>query len=428
MSILRVTLDYGRTGLRVELPADRLIAPPLGLREAAPLVDPQQALLKALASPIGTKPLSELAAGKRSACLLICDITRPVPNRVLLPPILRTLESAGIPRQNIMILVATGLHRANEGAELIELVGEEIAANYRCENHNGKDRNAHDYFGTTPSGVPIWIDRRYTQAELKIATGLIEPHFMAGFSGGRKLICPGIAARETIEVWHSPRFLEHPKADVGILDGNPVHEENTLIARTVGCDFIVNVCIDAQRRITWLGAGDMVQAWQAGVAFCQGVIRASVPALTDVVVTSAAGYPLDATWYQCIKGLVGALPIVKKGGVIVLAARISEGLGSPEFQALLREYQKDNRYVIPSSSAICRMDEWQLIMLKKVLQHCRVKVVTEGLSKDELACCGVEWAPSVEAAVSDALAELGPQATLAVIPKGPYVQPYFQAA
>jgi nickel-dependent lactate racemase len=320
--------------------------------------------------------------------------------------------------------VATGLHRPNEGDELVELVGEEVARAYRCENHFGKDRDAHDYLGTTPNGVPAWIDKRYTRADLKITTGLIEPHLMAGYSGGRKVICPGIVGLETVRVWHGPKFLEHPRADCGIVEGNPVHEENTRIALMAGCDFIVNVCIDGRRRVTWVGAGDMIKAWEDGVRFCREVVQAGVPEPCDVVVTSCAGYPLDTTWYQAVKGLTGAMPIVKKGGTIVLAASLTEGLGSPEFQERLAEYEARGRYDRPAESATCEMDEWQLVMMKKVLAHCRVKVVTRGLPGEVLRRCRVEPAPSVEAAVAESLAAYGSRATLAVIPKGPYVLPY----
>jgi nickel-dependent lactate racemase len=417
-------LEYGRTGLPVTLPDERMIAPPLAIQEAPPLPDPTATLEAALKSPIGTKPLAELARGKKSACVVVCDITRPVPNAMILPPVLRTLEESGIPRSGITILVATGLHRPNEGDELVELVGEFVAKNYRCVNHHGKERDEHEYLGTTPAGVPAWIDKRYTQAELKITTGLIEPHLMAGYSGGRKLICPGIAGLDTVSVWHGPRFLEHPKADCGSVEGNPVHEENTRIALMAGCDFIVNVCIDGQRRVTGLWAGDMVRAWEQGVAFCKTVVGAAVPKPVDVVVTSCAGYPLDTTWYQAVKGLTGALPIVRKGGTIVLAASLTEGLGSHEFRTMLDDYEKHDRYSKPSPSDTCEMDEWQLVMLKKVLAHCRVKVVTNGLPADVLRRCRVEPAASVEAAVAESLAEYGPAATVAVIPKGPYVLPF----
>lgn len=425
---MQVTLDYGKTGLPVTLPADRLIAPPLTIRDAPPLANPHAAIDAVIADPIGTRPLAELARGKKTACVVICDITRPVPNKLILPPLLRTIEAAGVPRDGITILVATGLHRPNEGEELVELVGEEIARTYRCVNHHGKRQEEHDHLGTTDAGVPMWIDNRYTRAELKVTTGLIEPHLMAGYSGGRKVICPGIAGLDTVKVWHGPRFLEHPRADCGSVEGNPVHAENTKIALKAGCDFIVNVCIDGKRRITGVWAGDMIRAWERGVAFCRETVRAAVPRPADVVVTSCAGYPLDTTWYQAVKGLTGALPIVKRGGTIVLAASMTEGLGSPEFRAMLDDYAANGRYDRPSESPTCEMDEWQLVMFKKVLAHCRVKVVSHGLPADVLRRCRVEPAASVEDAVAEALAEYGPGATLAVIPKGPYVLPVVAGA
>src|SRR5262245_44047416 len=365
---MKVTLDYGRGGLDVTLPDDRTVGP-LAIREAPPLDQPERALEEALRNPIGARPLAELARGRKSACILICDITRPVPNKLLLPPVLRTLEASGIPRDKILILNATGLHRPNEGAEMVEMVGDEIVRNYRIENHHGKVREEHTNLGTTPNGVPVWIDTRYVQADLKITTGLIEPHLMAGYSGGRKVICPGIAGLDTVKVWHGPRFLEHPKADCGIVDGNPVHEENTRIAKMAGCDFIVNVCIDGKRRVTWLGAGDMIGAWQRGVEFCENVVKAGVREPLDVVVTSWAGYPLDTTWYQAGKGLSGALPSGKKGRAMGRDASAGERLGSREFQGLLKSSNYMQRF-LPGGrrgpiADTCEMDEWQLVMLAK---------------------------------------------------------------
>jgi nickel-dependent lactate racemase len=421
---MKVTLDYGRTGLEVTLPDDRVVGP-LAIRPAAPLPDPAAALEAALAHPIGTPPLAEVARGRKNACVLVCDITRPVPNRLILPPVLRTLEAAGIARRDILILVATGLHRPNEGAELEELLSPEIVAAYRCENHHGQAMGEHDYLGTTPNGVPVWIDSRYVRADLKITTGLIEPHLMAGYSGGRKVICPGVAGLETVKVWHGPRFLEHPKADAGIVAGNPVHEENTRVALLAGCDFIVNVCLDGQRRVTWLGAGDMVRAWEEGVRFVEGVVRVPVPGPVDVVVTSCAGYPLDTTWYQAVKGLTGALPIVKAGGTIILAASLSEGLGGPEFQRLLADnpdLAAFKRRILAGDYFV--IDQWQLEEFVTVVERCKVKVVTHGLPAEVLRRCHVEPAATVEAAVADSLREYGPAAKVAVIPKGPYVLPY----
>lgn len=420
---MRLTLDYGRTGLSIDLPDDRVIGP-LEIRVAEPLPDCDRAIRESYAAPIGSAPLAELARGRRDACILVCDITRPVPNAALLRPMLRILAQAGIARDRITILIATGLHRPNVGAELVELLGDEIASTYRIENHHGGVLDEHAFLGTTARGVPVWIDRRYVEADLKIATGLIEPHLMAGYSGGRKLICPGIAALETVKVWHGPDFLEHPNADCGILNGNPVHEENTRIARLAGCDFIVNVALDRERRITQVVAGDMEQAFLEGVRFVRGVVRATIPAPVDIVVTSAAGYPLDTTFYQAVKGLTGALPIVKQGGTIVLAARINEGIGSAEFRRIFEENTSLDGFMhrILSKDYFV-MDQWQLEELAKVRRRAHVKVYTEGLTPAQLRACYVEPAVTIEAAVADSLDEYGPDARVAVIPKGPYVLP-----
>jgi nickel-dependent lactate racemase len=421
---MRITLDYGRTGLEVELPDERVVGP-LAIKPAAPLAHPETAVANAIANPIGSPPLAQLARGRKNACILVCDITRPVPNKIILPPLLRTLEEQGIPRKEILILNATGLHRPNEGAELVEMLGADIVNNYRIENHHGKALQEHDYLGTTPNGVPVYLDSRYVRADLKVTTGLIEPHLMAGYSGGRKVICPGIAALETVKVWHGPKFLEHPKADCGYLDGNPVHEENTRIAWMAGCDFIVNVCLDGERRITWVGAGHMEKAWMEGVRFCEQVVRVPVPEPVDIVVTSCAGYPLDTTWYQAVKGLTGALPIVKQGGTIILAASLSEGIGSPEFQRLLADNPDLKIFkerILGKDYFV--MDQWQLEELAKVVERCKVKVVSDGLPAETLRRCHANPATSMETAVADCLREYGSDARIAVIPKGPYVLPF----
>ncbi len=418
---MRVRLEYGRTGLEVELPDDRPIRH-LAMKAASPLPDPEATLREVLERPLGTPSLVELARGKRSACVVICDVTRPVPNALMLPPLLAQLEAGGIARESILILVATGLHRPNVGDELREMVGDWVYEHYRIENHHGKVLEEHTYLGESPRGVPIWIDSRYVEADLKITTGLIEPHLMAGYSGGRKLICPGIAALETVRVWHGPKFLEHPNADCGILEGNPVHEENTWIAQRAGCDFILNVVIDEHRRPLHFVAGDMIAAFHAGVDYVREIVRDTVPAAVDIVVTSSAGYPLDATFYQCIKGMTGALPIVKQGGTIIVVGRISEGIGSPEFQSLFTDNPSLEVFVerILGEDYFV-MDQWQLEELAKVRRKCRVKLVTEGLPPEVVDGLFVESAPSVETALAASLDEYGPNATVAVIPEGPYV-------
>ena len=343
---------------------------------------------------------------------------------MILRPVLKTLHEAGIPRDKVLILVATGLHRPSTEAERVEMLSAEIAGSYRVEDHHGTILEEHTYLGTAENDVPAWIDSRYVNADLKITTGLIEPHLMAGYSGGRKLICPGIAALETVKLWHGPKFLEHPKADCGLLDGNPVHEENTRIAKLAGCDFIVNVTLDSARRVTSVVAGDMEAAFLEGVKFVESVVKAPVAREVDVVITSAAGYPLDTTFYQAVKGLTGCLPIVKQGGTIILAASLTEGIGSPEFSGLFQEHESLDLFmerILGKDYFV--MDQWQLEELAKVRRKAKVKIVSDGLSADVLATLFVEPAESVEKALADSLAEYGDDARVAVIPKGPYVLP-----
>jgi nickel-dependent lactate racemase len=420
---MRVRLDYGRTGLEVNIP-DAYRTQVLTFKPADPLPDPEHAVLELLERPTGTKPLSELAAAKRSACILVSDITRPVPNRLILPPILHVLESAGIAREAITILVGTGLHRACTDEELTEMLGSQILDRYRVENHDGLDRGQHVYLGDTDRGVPAWIDRRWQEAELKIATGLIEPHLMAGYSGGRKAICPGIVHLDTVRVWHGPQLLEDPRADCGIIDGNPVHEECTKVARMAGCDFIVNVALDQQRRITKIVAGELDAAFREGVQFVAEVATVELPEPADLVVTSSAGYPLDTTFYQSIKGLTGALPAVKQGGTIILAASMSEGIGSDDFCKILAEHASLDEFMqrITGTDYFVR-DQWQLQKLVHVTRKAKVKAFTTGLEPDTLRGCFVEPVTDIDACIAETLAECGKDAFCAVIPQGPYVLP-----
>ena len=418
---MRVQLAYGRSGLEVELPEGNVVKC-LEHRSCEPLPAPASAVAACGVNPIGGRSLGDLAAGRGDACILISDITRPVPNEVILPPLLAELQSSGIPAEKVLILVATGLHRPNTHAELTGMVGSRIAENYRIENHFGRRLDQHTFLGNSPRDIPVWIDSRYVEADMKIATGLIEPHFMAGFSGGRKAICPGIAAMETIRPWHSPGFLEHPRARNGCLEGNPVHEEAAAIAAMAGCDFIVNVVIDSRRRIAAVVAGDMEAALKRGAEFCRNMVTDTVPEPVDIVLTSSAGYPLDSTFYQSIKGMVAALPIIKPGGRIILAARFSEGIGSSEFRRMFKEHSTLDSFMQRiTQTDYFVMDQWQLEEFAKVHRKAKVTVVSEGLSAETLEGLFVDSAETVESAIAAALDEHGAKATMAVIPEGPSV-------
>ena len=417
----QISLAYGRGTLSVDVP-DKNLVKCLGYKELPPLVDPEAEIAAILQKPNGTAPLSQLARGKKTVCILISDITRPVPNETILKPLLRVLENSGIERQNILILVATGMHRPSTPEELLEMVGQEIVAHYRIEDHYGREDSQHTYLGESPNNVPIWVDTRYLEADLKIATGLIEPHFMAGFSGGRKAICPGICGQATIAAWHKPRFLEHEKATNGFLEGNPVHEENTWIAKKAGCDFIVNVVLDSKRRILKAVAGDMVEALEEGVRFARTFVVDTVDQPVDVVITSGAGYPLDTTYYQSVKGIIAGLAILKPGGTIIIASSCTEGLGSKEFDLIAETFPEIEQFV----DAIFKekffvLNQWQMEELAKALRKGKVKYFTDALSPEVLRKFYVEPVASVEQGITEAIAEYGPETTIAVLPEGPYV-------
>ncbi len=334
---------------------------------------------------------------------------------------MQTLEEAGIESANIVILIATGLHPPGTDETIVELVGGEIAARYEILWHDAHERDENTYLGETPLGVPIRIDRRYVDADVKILTGLIEPHFMAGYSGGRKSICPGIASRETICAWHAPRFIEHEKARFGVLEGNPVHDDALRIARKAGCDFLVNAVIDDRRRITGIFAGELEAAHAVGVRFAREFLIDTVNEPVDMVVTGAAGYPLDYSWYQSIKGVVAAAEIVREGGTIILAAACEGGIGNTEFSEIVRRFPTAEAFMEGIHGDFFMVNQWQVEELAMVLRKAKVRVVTGGVPASELGRYYVNPAPSVESAVDEALREYGRDATIAVMPEGPYV-------
>jgi nickel-dependent lactate racemase len=417
-------MRYGRTGRVVEFPDDRTTV--LRMRPGTPIPRPEAAIRRALVEPISSPSLAQLARGKRDACVVISDITRPVPNRLILPPILRTLEDAGIPRGRILILVATGIHRPNLGHEIVELVGEEIAAAYRIENHMSQELASHRDLGRTSRGTRALIDGRYCAADLKVTTALIEPHLMAGYSGGRKAVCPGLASIETMKTMHGPDILEHPLAFCGVLDGNPFHEEALEMARMAGVDFVLNVAMDEQRRLIGVFAGELDAAHRAGCRFVAE--RCTVPVKpAEIVVTTSAGYPLDLTFYQAIKGPVGALDAVQSGGSILLLAECAEGVGSPPFRRLVHETSNLESFVEALyDPARFVIDQWQLEELAKVLRKASVYCFAEGIPFEQLKELFVVPVASPEEGIADLMEVYGPEARILAIPEGPYLLPVAQ--
>lgn len=417
---MRFQLAFGRDGLEIDLPEthDYTVLEPPTL-EAVP--DETAAIEAALNEPIAGPPLSVLAAGKQSAAISVCDITRPAPNPIVLPPLLRQLETAGVPRDGIRILIATGLHRPATEAEIRQIVGPGVAACYTVLNHNARDAAGHRALGTTASGTPVFVDERFMSAGLHISLGFIEPHLMLGFSGGRKLIAPGLAAEATIKELHSSRFMRDPRAAEGSIDDNPLHAELLEIARMARHDFIVDVTLTKQRKIAAVFAGQPEDAHRAGVHWitCATMRRLREP--FDAVITTGAGYPLDLTYYQCIKGITAASQYVREGGKILLFAACEEGIGAPEFTRMCRQYSSDQAFMQAIEGVPVTIDQWQLEKLALATRKAEVSFCVPGLPEDFVHCL---WGPGFRdpgAAVEALCRQLPEGSKVAVVPEGPYV-------
>jgi lactate racemase len=421
----RIELNYGRGRLPVDLP-DGVDLRMIRKRQMPVLPDPEAAVREALAG------LPELARGRQSACILICDITRPVPNGLFLPVLVRALLDAGLRPEGVKVLVATGLHRPNEGAELEELVGSRwVLDTVEVANHFARDDAAHVDLGTTRGhGVPVKLDRRLVEADLKIATGLVEPHFMAGWSGGRKVIAPGIAHKDTITTFHSARFMEHPNATSCVLDGNPLHETQLEIVAMLGGALALNTVIDEERRLSFVNFGEIVTSHLDAVRHMSEYAEVALPERFSTVVTSAAGYPLDKTYYQTVKGMVTPMDILAPGGDLIIASSCSEGMGSAEFvdaQRRLVERGPERFLEEISAKRFADIDEWQTEMQLKPMRIGSIQLYSDGLRGADRELTGVRMIPSVGEAIAASVARSG-DPRVAVIPEGPYVVPVHRPA
>jgi nickel-dependent lactate racemase len=417
---MNMRFAFGKDGIDVELPEGHEYEL-IESRSALPLANVSSALDEALDHPIGCAPLSVLAAGKKTAAISVCDITRPAPNSVTLPPLLRRLHAAGIPVEGITILIATGLHRDATPEEIDHIVGAEIASTYRVLNHDARILAGHRNLGSTRRGTPILIDERFMAADLHITLGFIEQHLMLGFSGGRKLIAPGLAAQETIKVIHSPKFMREPMATEGSIEENPLHDELLEIARAARHDFILDVTLTQTREISGIFAGSPVEAHAAGVTFLRETSLEKLSGFADLVITSAAGYPLDLTFYQTIKGVTAAQHIARPGGRILTIGQCTEGIGSAEFSHKLKAFVGHQAYLDEIGAAPVIVDQWQLEKLALVGLKQELFFYTPGVFARDLGALGEHCYDTLPEAIAAALDGLQPRSRIVLVPEGPYV-------
>ena len=375
----QVTFPYGKTEISCEIPEERFAGVlRSGLEVYRPEGSEEEIVKKALSEPIGTRPLSELSRGKKKVVVICSDHTRPVPSKLLIPPMLAEIRK-GNPAAEITLLIATGCHRETRKEELLAKFGEEILRKERIVIHDCDDEKNLVSLGTLPSGGELIVNRLAAEADLLVSEGFIEPHFFAGFSGGRKSVLPGIASRKTVLYNHNAAFISHPKARTGVIDGNPIHDDMIFAARKAGLAFILNVVINAQKKIIYAAAGDAEEAHRAGREFLGSL--AGVKAVTaDIVMATNGGYPLDQNIYQAVKGMTAAEACVKEGGVIIMFAESSDGAGGESFRRTFRE-EKDLRKMTerflktPADETI--VDQWQSQIFARVMQRASVVYVSE---------------------------------------------------
>ena len=424
-----VKLLYGRGELSVDLPETSdvtLIRKP----RMPSLADSSLAVESTLSNSKASAILKNHAKNAKTACILICDITRPVPNSLILRPIISKLMTLGIQSEQITILIATGLHRPNEGKELEGLIGDSwVLENTKVENHFARDDSAHIEVGTTKKGNRILLDRRFVSADVKIVTGLVEPHFMAGYSGGRKVIAPGVAHAETITTFHSSRYMEDPLATNCNLDGNPLHEDQLEIVEMVGGALAMNVVIDEFRNVSFINFGEIISSHLEAVAFIRKYAEVKVPQRFKTVLTSCAGHPLDLTYYQTVKGMVGPLDILDKGGDLIVVSNCGEGMGSEEFVAAQKRLVKmgPSRFLNAiSQKQYADIDEWQTEMQLKPMKVGSIYLYSEGLSDKDWLATGVNKVDNLQKCIEQSFVR-HKQNKIAVIPEGPYVIPFFSS-
>lgn len=426
--VLRIKLAYGREGLQVDLPpAGELKDLDIITPKFVPgLADEEASLRQSLRAPIASNPLRGVVQAGDSVVVVHTDITRATPNDRILPVLLSELEAAGIRRQDITLLNGLGTHRPQTNQELRVLLGDQIVENYHCLQHDCHDDENLISLGKTSLGHPVRINRTYLEADVKILTGFIEPHFFAGFSGGPKAILPSLAGVESVFSNHGLDMIAHHKAAWGITAGNPIWEEMREVARRTQPTFLLNVALNSKREITGIFAGDMLEAHAAGCKFVMENAMVAVEEPYDIVLTTNSGYPLDQNLYQSVKGMSAASQIVRQGGAIVIATACEDGLPAHgRYAQLLAEAGSPQAIVdLISQPGFSAQDQWQVQIQAQIQLKANVYVYSENLTDDQIMDALFEPSPLVEETLSKLIGEYGRDARLCVIPEGPQTIPY----
>ena len=420
----RISLAYGQGGLDIDLPADRTLVVEPSYAPAA--ADQHQEVLRAMREPVTGPPLRDLLRPGATVAISMCDGTRAQPRHIVIPAVLEALEGV-IRLEDVVILVATGTHRGNSPEEIREMVGDEVADSVEIINHDARDRDSLVYLGIHGNGVPVWLNKRWVDADIRITTGFVEPHFFAGFSGGPKLVAPGLAGLDTVLTLHNAQRIGDRRATWGICEGNPVHDDVRAVVGAVGnVDFALDVVLNREQSIVQAFGGPVLEMHAEARKLTRRLAMSPVPSLFEVVVTTGSGFPLDQNLYQAVKGISAAATVIRPGGTIVCAAECRDGfpdhgsyrevLASAESPKALFEDISQRAETIP--------DQWQAQIQASLQIQARVVMHTSYLSDAALATAHLEQTADIERTVMDTLAAAGPDARVCVLPEGPQTIPY----
>jgi nickel-dependent lactate racemase len=421
---VRIKLAYGRQGLWIDLPDEAPITV-IEPRFVPGLPDEGEAVRRALCTPRGTPPLRELVHPQDTVAVVFSDLTRPMPNDRVLPPLLVELAGAGVPEEQIVLINALGTHRPQTPSELRQMLGKDVVEHYGIVQHDAADADNLVPVATNRAGRPVRVHRTYVEASFRILTGFIEPHMFAGFSGGPKAVLPGIADAEAILDNHGPAMIAHPGATWAVTEGNPIWEEMLTVALATQPGFVLNVTLNQGRQITGVFAGDLVAAHRAGIASVRETALQAVGEPFDLVITSNSGYPLDLNLYQAVKGMSAAAQIVKPGGDIVVAAECWDGIPDHgEYKGLLWAAGTPEGLLQRAMAPGFRcLDQWEAQIQAQIQRLARVHVYADGLSDENLRRALVLPCRSIPELVARIRYEK-PGATIAVLPDGPQTVPY----
>jgi lactate racemase len=422
---MNIELAYGRNGLRISLPEQTQL---LAAQDIAGVADEGEALRAAIRSPIGSEPLAAKVGPGDRVVIVHSDITRATPNDRILPVLLAELEDAGIRREDITLLNALGTHRPQTESELRRMLGDRVVDEYRCQQHDAYDESNLVALGTTSFGNAVRVNRLLMEADVRILTGFIEPHFFAGFSGGPKAVLPALAGAESVLSNHGRAMIAHPKATWGITAGNPIWEEMLEVALMTNPSFLLNVTMNSSKRITGVFAGDMQKAHAEGCAFVKRNAMVGVDEPFDIVVTTNSGYPLDQNLYQCVKGLSGARQVVREGGSIVLAGACEDGIPSHgRYGELLRKGGSPQGVLqMLAEPGFGAQDQWQVQIQAQIQQHADVYIYSEGLSQQEIEDALLQPVQRIEETISQLMLRYGSDARICVLPEGPQTIAYLR--